>query len=235
MIHRLGPIEEPRKIAVGQCLAWVTRDPRWLSAVAIGGLWNLALLFVLPAVALLGYGARVLRASVRDESARLPSWRPFGPLVLDGVRVLMLMAVHYMIAALCLWSLANLLALPAVMGSDQEELAVGLVILAMTLGVPASLLFGLYLLTALGRAVALERLGAGFEVGQNLDFFRRNSHNYVRLVGVVIVASVLIQLSPILCCVGLFPAGFWVQCTLNYTLGRILALDQDFFRQLPAR
>jgi hypothetical protein len=86
-----------------------------------------------------------------------------------------------------------------------------------------------------GRAVALERLGAGFEVGQNLDFFRRNSHNYVRLVGVVMVASVLIQLSPILCCIGLFPAGFWVQCTLNHTLGRILALDLDLSRQLPAR
>ena len=226
MIQGLGPIEETKPIAIGDCLAWVTKDPRWLRALAIGSLWNLALVLLLPAVVLLGHGAQVLKASFRDERATIPAWAPFGPLLLEGLRVLGIMAVHYLIAGAAIWGVLQGVTLPEPPAGDEAAiLFIGAMFSVGGMALLAFWFFGLYVLTAVGRAVVLDRWTAGFEIVENLDFLRRNAGNYGRFVAIVVIVSTLLQLSPVLCCIGLFPAAFWMQCTMNYALGRLLASD----------
>ena len=226
MIEGPGRIKESKAISIGDCLAWVTKDPRWLRAVAIGSLWSVALLLLLPAVVLFGHGARVLKASFLDERATIPGWTPFGPLLLEGLRVLGIMAVHYLIAGAAIWGVLQVITLPeAPAGEEASILFVGGMLLVGGLAFLAIWFFGLYVLTAISRAVVLDRWTAGFEVVENLDFLRRNASNYGRFVAIVVIVSTLFQFSPLLCCVGLFPAGFWIQCTMNYALGRLLASD----------
>lgn len=215
-----------KAISIGGCLAWVTNDPRWLTALAIGSLWNLALVLLLPAVALLGHGAQVLKASYRDERATIPGWTSFGPLLLDGLRVLGMMAVHYLIAGAAMWGLVLAITVPKPPTGEVEAiLYIGAMSSLVGFAVLAFWLFGLYVLTAVGRAVVLDRWTAGFEVARNLDCIRRNAANYARFVAIVLIGTTLLQFSPLLCCVGLLPAAFWVQCTMNYALGRLLASD----------
>jgi hypothetical protein len=215
-----------KPISIGDCLKWVTKDPNWLRALAIGGLWNLALLLVLPAVVLLGHGARVLRASFRDERAAIPGWTPLGPLLVDGLRVLGIMAVHYLIAGAAIWGMLLAITVPEPPTDDAAALIyIGAMSSLVGLALLASWLFGLYLLAAIGRAVVLDRWTAAFEVGENLDCLRRNVANYGRFAVIVVIASALLQFAPLLFCIGLFPAAFWIQCTMNYSLGRLLASD----------
>lgn len=226
MIQGLGPTKVPRAVSIGDCLKWVTTDPRWLRALLIGGVWNLALLLLLPAVVLLGHGAQVLKASFRDERATIPGWTPFGPLLLVGFRILGIMAVHYFLAAVAVWAMLLAVTVPE---PPTDEVAAILYIGAMSsvvgLALLAFWLFGLYVLTAIGRAVVLDRWTAAFEVVENLNCLRRNVANYGRFLVIMLIVSTLLQFSPLLCFVGLFPAAFWMQCTMNYSLGRLLAAD----------
>lgn len=231
MIKGLGPIKESKDISIGDCLAWVTKDPQWIKALVIGGLWNLALVLVLPVIVLLGHGAQVLKASFRDERAPIPGWTPLGPLVGDGLRVFGIMAVHYLIAGLALWGTLQVITVPEPPTGDAAAiLYIGAVFSLVGVTVLAMWLFGLYLLTAISRAVVLDRWTAAYEVGENLDFLRRNASNFGRLVAIMIIVSTLFQFSPLLCCVGLFPAAFWMQCTMNHALGRLLASDSSLSR-----
>lgn len=226
MIPGLGPIKASKPISIAECLKWVTKDPGWLRALAIGALWNLALLLLLPAVVLLGHGAQVLKASFRDERATIPGWTPLGPLLLEGLRVLGIMAVHYVLAGAAIWGMLLAITVPEPPTDDAAALLyIGAMSSVVGLALLASWLFGLYLLTAIGRAVVLDRWTAGFEVVKNLACIRRNASNYARFLVIVVIASALLQFSPLLCCIGLFPAAFWIQCTMNYSLGRLLASD----------
>ncbi len=197
MIQGLGPIKESKPISIGGCLAWVTRDPRWLKAVAIGALWNVAVLLLLPAVVLLGFGARVLKASFLDERATIPRWTPVGPLLLEGLRVLGIMAVHYLIAGAAIWGMSQVFTLPEAPPGDEAGIAfIGGMLAVGGLALLALGFFGLYVLTATSRVVVLDRWTAGFEVVENLDFLRRNANNYGRFVAIVIIVSTLFQFSP---------------------------------------
>jgi len=134
--------------------------------------------------------------------------------------------VHYLIAGAVIWGMLLAITVPEPPTDDAAALIyIGAMSSLVGLALLACWLFGLYLLTAIGRAVILDRWTAAFEAVENLDCMRRNVANYGRFAVIVVIASALLQFAPLLFCIGLFPAAFWIQCTMNYTLGRLLASD----------
>jgi hypothetical protein len=82
-----------------------------------------------------------------------------------------------------------------------------------------------YLPAALTRFALTLRLGAGFELGENFSFIRRNLLNYVLALVLYLVGSFVAQFGVLLCCVGVFPASFWALCLLAWGLGETARRD----------
>jgi hypothetical protein len=87
------------------------------------------------------------------------------------------------------------------------------------------ILLMIYLPAALTRFALTLRFGAGFELGENLAFIRRNLLNYVLALVLYLVGSFVAQFGVLLCCVGVFPASFWALCLLGWGLGETARRD----------
>ena len=169
------------------------RDERWKSKFGIGALIGLIGIVFSPVLYLVyGYGIRVMRQTVRGEEPTLPEWDDFGEIVLDSLRYFAVMFVYLLpimlpiIAITILWfgmSFAGPL-----MGTafDSAEIGVGAMVVVFScffvlIGVVTLLMFPLMILANVGltRAIALDRLGAAFELSEVWKIARKGAGNFL--------------------------------------------------------
>ncbi len=223
------PAAPSRLINIPACLNWLFSAPKWPSRLLVGSLWALATLLILPIPFVAGYAQRVIRSSWADPDAPPPAWKQVGRLYVDGLRMLLVLAAHWIPVGILVWACLRLLAAVGItLGepSDNNPLP-GLILLASlaALCLPFTA-YAFYVLTATVRLAVAGRLGAAFEPRANLMLLRHNLGNYLMMYVVLLITSILSQLGPCLCCVGILPVTYWSQVSLWRALGLIAAYDR---------
>jgi hypothetical protein len=213
---------------------FVPEDPDWIKKVLIGGVFMLLSGVLVGAIFVAGYGMRLIRNSARGEPRPLPEWDDLGGMFGDGLRALALYLAYVLPVMLVPMSFALIVAFASAglsgAGSRGASDAFGALAAMGVMGLyafmaVAMLALSLYAPAALARFVMLDRLGAGFEVRENIAFIRRNLPHYAMTLLLYLLASFAAQLGIVLCCVGFFPASFWAFCILCWGLGEVVRRD----------
>ena len=190
--------------------AFVFQDPQWVSKILIGGLFELAAIFIVGIFFVVGYNAQLARNVIAGLESPLPEWDNLGGYFSEGLKL----AVIVLIYTLPLIIFAVAVFVPAVMmaGSSHDALSnLGGVMMtcAWCIFFPLSLLFAFYIQGALLFAVVERDFGAAFQVGRILGFIRDNLGNYIVAFVVYLVARFAAPLGLILCCIGVVFTSFW--------------------------
>jgi uncharacterized protein DUF4013 len=222
-------------IDLARAFRFVPEDPDWIKKILIGGAFTLLTPLLVGAVFVAGYGVRLLRRSAAGEPRPLPEWDDLGGLFGDGLRAMALYLAYALPVTIVPMGLMVAVAVATAglsggAGSRGASDAFGAIAAIGFMGLYAlmavvMLVLSLYIPAALARFVMLDRLSAGFEVRENLDFIRRNLGNYAMTLLLYLLASFAAQLGILLCCVGFFPASFWAVCILFWGLGEVVRRD----------
>lgn len=222
-------------IDFGRAFQFFFEDPEWIKKAAIGGglyLLGTLLLIVLGAGLLLyaivgGYAMRVMQRTYAGDPRPLPEWEDYGGLLRDGLKLLVLSLGYAAVVFGVPGVLVVILGVIAgASGSDAVGGLIALVILLLQLlFMLLALALAVYLPAAIARMTLYQRLGAGFEVKENIGLIRRNPSNYAISVLLVLLANFISQFGVILCCVGAFVTSFWSMCVMGYVLGEMVRRD----------
>ena len=220
-----------RPLDLGRAFRFVVEDPNWIKKILIGGAFTLLAAVLVGAPFVMGYLVRLTRNAARGEAHPLPEWDDLGGLFMDGLRALAVYLGH-LAAALILPVTAGGLLLVVITASAHGGAgdvigplagfamvgvyAVGgLLMLALMVYVPAAVLrFALY-----------DRVSAGFEPREVIGIIQRNPGQYLLAVLLYLVANFASQVGIVLCCVGVFPLGFWAGCILAWGMGEVARRD----------
>jgi len=234
----------PRKptLDFGRGIRFLFDDPDWVKKVLIGSGMMLLSVVIVGSLWVMGYWVRLVRRAARGEDRPLPEWDDLGGMLGEGLRAAGVYFAYVMALVIPLGGAVLALIL---MGGGAASLARGSDGAAQALGAAAGLavmaLYGvfwllmiilmIYLPAALTRFALTDRFGAGFEVGANLAFIRRNLQNYVLALVLYLIGSFVAQFGILLCCIGVLPLSFWALCVLGWALGETARFDTD----APAR
>lgn len=225
-------------IDLGRAFRFVVEDPDWIKKILIGGVFTLLSGVLVGAVFVVGYGVRLTRRVAAGDPRPLPEWEDLGGMFGEGLRGLAIYLVYVLPVAIVPMGFAVALALAGagLSGSsgapgarDASDVfgalaAFGLMAVYAVTAI-LMLVLALYVPAAMARFAMLDRVSAGFEVRENIDFIRRNLGNYAMALLLYLLASFASQLGVLLCCVGIFPASFWAVCILFWALGEVVRRD----------
>lgn len=222
-------------IDFGRCFTFVTEDPEWLTKILVGGLFTLLSVVLVGLPFVLGYWGRTLRNVAAGQPRPLPAWDDLGGLFGDGLRLLGVYLVYTVGLAMALAALSCVFVAPLV-AAGSAGLDRGPEALLAALGGLGTLLFYVvvmvvsvaalvYLPAALARAALRESFAEGFSWREITRFIQANLGNYALALVIYLLASFLSQFGVILCCVGIFPAGFWSYVILAHGLGETVRLN----------
>lgn len=210
-------------------------DPDWIRKTLIGGGLYLAgtLTLILLGAGLLlyaivaGYSMRVMQRAYGGDPRPLPEWEDYGGMLREGLKLLAV-ALGYGIVVFGVPAAAVgvLTAIAGATGSDAVSGIVALFAVLLNLFfIVVGLALAVYLPAAIARMTLYQRLGAGFEVKENIALIRRNPANYGLAVLVVLLSHFIAQFGVILCCVGVFATSFWSMCVMGFVLGEMVRRD----------
>jgi hypothetical protein len=222
-------------IDLGRAFRFVIEDPDWIKKILIGGVFTLLSGVLVGAVFVVGYAVRLIRRVAAGDPRPLPEWDDLGGMFGLGLRGLAIYLVYVLPVAIVPMAFAVVVAMAGAglsgapgAGDASETLgalaAVGLMAVYAVTAI-LMLVLALYVPAALARFAVLDRVSAGFEIGENIAFIRRNLGNYAMAMLLYLLASFASQLGVLLCCVGLFPASFWAVCILCWALGEVVRRD----------
>jgi hypothetical protein len=220
----------------GRGLRFVFDDPDWVKKVLIGAGMMILSIFIIGSLWLMGYWVRLIRRVASGEDRPLPEWDDLGGMLVDGLKAAGVYLAHIFAFLIPVGGLALAVLIlgggMAHLTRDSEDASQALGALA-GLGVMGfygviwvvMIVLMVYLPAALTRFALTLRFGAGFELGENLSFIRRNLLNYVLALVLYLVGSFVAQFGVLLCCIGVFPVSFWALCLLGWGLGETARRD----------
>jgi hypothetical protein len=230
-----------RPLDLGRAFRFVIEDPDWIKKILIGGAFTLLAAVLIGAPFVMGYLVRLARNVARGDVRPLPEWDDLGGIFMDGLRALVVY-LGYLAAAMILpLTLGGLLILMIAASSQAGGVGdvvgslaaagifgvygiAGLLMLALIVYVPAALLrFALY-----------DRVSAGYEVREVVGIIQRNLGSYLLAILLYVVANFASQVGIVLCCVGVFPLGFWSGCILAWGMGEVARRDPVLTGTAPA-
>jgi uncharacterized protein DUF4013 len=222
-----------RPLDFARAFRFVVEDPDWIKKILIGGAFTLLSAVLVGVPFVMGYFVRLLRNVARGEARPLPEWDDLGGLFMEGLRGFVVYLGHLVAAMILPVSAGCLLGL-VMGGAHQARGGAGDALGAMAafgmvglyaIGALLMLVLMLYVPAALLRFALYDSIAAAFEPREALAIIRRNLANYLLALLLYLVANMASQLGVILCCVGLFPLGFWSVCILAWGLGEVARRD----------
>jgi hypothetical protein len=209
----------------GRPFAYVFEDPEWIRKVLIGGLVNLAGIFIVGWFFLFGYLAALARNVVAEKQYPLPDWDDFGDYFAEGLRLfgvmlcwivpIVVLAMAFGIPGMILTSIDNEGA--NVVGSGMMGCLSCLfvpIMLAVVFFLPASLLY----------AALEQRFSAAFEWRRIWPFIKANIGNYLLAIVVYLIARFLAGLGVFAFCIGVIFTGFWAFTVTTYAFAEVYRL-----------
>ena len=223
-------------IDLSRTLTFFFEDPDWVPKLLVGTLFALLTPFVIGSVFIAGYAVAVAQNTMRQASPLLPEWDDLPGIFVEGLKGLAISLAHKL--PVILLSVLMILALVGgaliqQQGGGQEggALPEGL----LYYGLPAifggwflvfvlSLAVLFYVPAAFVRFVQTDRLGAAFDVMDNVAFIREQGSTYLIGILAIVLAGFISQLGIIVFCIGVFPAMFWSACVMGYVIGELARL-----------
>jgi hypothetical protein len=227
-----APRPAQAQIDFGRAFTFVTEDPAWIQKILVGGAFVLACALLVGIPFVMGYFSRTLRNVAAGATPTLPEWNDLGGLFEEGLRLTAVYLVYLLGVLLVFGVLLAVVLLPAIASSGAGRAgeaisalsALGMLALYGTVMV-VSLVLAVYVPASLARTALLGSVSDGLAFSANLEFIRQNLANYALALVGYLVASFLSQLGILLCCVGVFPAGFWSYLVLAHALGQTARLS----------
>lgn len=226
-----APQADRAGIDFGRSFTFVGEDPEWPKKLLIGGAFALASVILIGVPFVLGYFGRTLRNVAAGTRPELPAWDDLGGLFEEGLRLTAVYLLYALGVVVVLGVLAGALLAPAFVASSsgkQQDALAALGALAMVALYGAILLLSLAMAVYLPAALARTALGGSvkdaFDWRANLAFIQTNLANYALALVSYLLAGFLAQFGVLLCCVGVFPAGFWSYLVLACALGQTARL-----------
>jgi len=201
-----------------QPFTFVFQDPRWVTKIAIGGLFYVAAFLIIGSFFILGYCARLTRNVIAGDPNPLPEWDQLGEYFAEGVG-LVVIAIAFMVPIFVLAALVFIPAIIAAGTTDQEfvrNLSGGAMSCAWCFIVPLSLAVSFFLPGAFTLAIVERRFTAAFEFGRLWRYIRGNFANYLLAFVVYLVARFAAPFGFILFCVGVVFTAFWAMVVATY-------------------
>lgn len=213
--------------------AFVFEDPRWVTKILIGGLFQIAAIFVIGIFFVLGYCAQVARNVIAGLAAPLPEWEDLGGYFAEGLRlagVVFVYTIPFIAIFVTMFVPAILMTAGAgAMHRDVEGIANalggGVMTCAWCLAIPLGLALAFWLPGALLFAVVDRRFGAAFEFGRIWAFIRGNLANYLIAFVIYLIVRFAAGFGLLLFCVGVFFTAFWAFLVATYAFAEAYRLS----------
>lgn len=226
---------------IAHALRFVFDDPSWVPKILFGSLATILSICLIGNIWIAGYGVRLVRRTAQGKHHPLPAWEDLGGMFLDGVRATAVLLIHtvpiILIMLILAFALGGAFAILETAQDVPRGVRVTLVLVAVVgyvffTFVSLALLF--YIPAVLARFVLLDRVGAAFELRENISFIRRNLSNYSRALSAALVAGFIAQFGVLVFCIGIFPATFWSICVLCFAIGEAARADEDLMAKHKA-
>jgi hypothetical protein len=208
---------------IGSSFTYMFEDDNWIKKIAIGGVVS-----IIPIVnfATLGYLVQVIR-NVRDgQPLPLPEWDQFGQYFIDGLWIFVIFLVWSIpiIVVACLQGIAGATL------TDNQNQTTAYSIISACLGCLSflwGLVLGIVYPAILVRYAEVGELMAGFRLGEIFGIIRANVGNYIIVVLLTWVASLIALLGLILCVIGIIFTQFWAYLVSGNLMGQLATQRQD--------
>ena len=213
---------------------FIFQDPRWLTKILIGGLFQIASIFLIGIFFTLGYCARLARNVIGGVEPPAPEWDDLGDNFADGLRLFGVVIVY----ALPLIAVACALVIPIVAagvlsgasdtaGDLAAHFAGGFSMLIGLLMFPVGLAYSIWLPGALLMTAVERKFSAGFEFGRIWSLISNNLANYLLAFVVLLIARFGTSLGLILFCIGVFFTAFWAMTIGTYAFAQAYRLSRQ--------
>lgn len=204
---------------------FVFDDARWLPKILIGGLMELASIFIVGIFFVMGYNAQLARNVIAGQQHPLPEWDDLGTLFVEGLRLFAVILVYVLPIVL----IAGLVFVPLAIfgemgGKETQDIAGAFAGCAWCLIFPLTLALMVILPAALLMSVVEQRFGAAFEFAAIWSFIKDNLGNYLLAIVVYLVARFASSLGFILFCVGVLFTMFWAMLAATYAFAQTYRL-----------
>ncbi len=225
------PNDTAEGLDLSRTLTFFFEDPDWVQKLLVGSLFALLSPFLIGTVFIAGYAVALARNTMRGATPLLPEWDDLREIFIDGLKGVAISLAHklpvFILTFLTFLALFGGIFLHGGERAIPEEflyfglpalLAAWLVVFvfsfAILVHVPAAFV----------RFVRTNRLGAAFDVMENIAFIRNHSAAYLTALLAILLASFIAQFGFIALCIGIFPAIFWSACVVGYVIGELARL-----------
>ncbi len=207
---------------IGSSFTYMFEDDNWIKKIVIGGVVSL-----IPIVnfAAIGYLIQVIRNARDGQPLPLPEWDQFGQYFMDGLRIF----VIFLVWAIPIIVLACLQGIGGAILADNQDQATAYSIISACLSCLSALwglVLGILYPAILIRYAEVGELMAGFRFSEIFDLIRSNVGNYVIVMLLTWVASLIASLGLILCIVGIIFTQFWAYLVSGNLMGQLAAQHQ---------
>lgn len=213
---------------ISESLNYLRNGEDWVRTVLVGGVLTILGFLVVPAVFVLGYLVRVVRATMRGDDA-VPAFDDWGELGTDGLKAAVITLVYGLVPTVVAGVLVGGSVLAMIAGGNANSgglAALGGV--AMLVGLLATFVLGLLAAYVVPAAIAnfaeSGELGAGFRFRELRPVLTSGKYAVAWLSGfaIVVAASVvsgLLNVVPLLGFVASGFLGFYAAVAAYYLVG----------------
>jgi hypothetical protein len=199
---------------VGRAFSFPFRDPDWVVKFLVGAVFVLLSVVLVGIPFLAGYMVEIVRRVAAGETEPLPAWENLGEKFGRGL-VLAAIFIVYSLPYLVLSACAFL----AGFGDNGGIRLIGTVVNCL------GLLYSLFL-TAISPAIiarfaAVGTFSSGFQIDALIDFAQRRLGDYVLVVVLTLVASVIGGLGLLICGVGVLFTSFYSTLIVGHLVGQL--------------
>ncbi len=220
------------KSELSRSLSFFFEDPDWVQKLLVGSLFAVLSPFLIGTVFITGYGVAIARNRMRGATPVLPEWDDLQEIFIDGLKGVGISLAHklpvlILISIMCLAVFGGFFLHGGDRAVPEEFIYYGLPVLFAGGLVVFVLSFGIlgYVPAAFVRFIQTNRLGAAFDVMENIAFIRNHGSAYLMALLAIMLASFIAQFGFIILCIGIFPAFFWSACVMGYVIGELARLD----------
>jgi len=205
----------------GKSFSFMFKDKDWLMKVIMGGVFALLSVILVGIPFVLGYMLEVIRRVAGGNDQELPAWDNLGEKFVDGLKLLVIL----LIVSIPLWLLACVMGvfngIAANTNSDALTTLVALVnILVWLLNFLYGLVFAIFMPAFMIRYAMTRDFGQTLKIGEAWNVVRANIGNYILILVVAYLATLVASIGVIACVIGVFLTMFWAYLVEAHLLGQ---------------
>jgi hypothetical protein len=205
---------------IERSFSFAFKSPGGVRKLLLGGVFTMLFFTVFFAFVVMGYIMRVLCDALEGRDGKLPDWKDLGRLFNEGMMP-MLVALGWASPIVALFVAAQVLT--ATLGLD-----LWIVLIYLLLEAVLSVAFSMILPLALIRLAITRSLKAAFDIGQILEFIRRNKGTFFTAWGLTFAVGAVASVGFAAFIVGFFFTTFIANVISMHLFAQAYRASQPF-------